>query len=123
MSWKRAQTHAESMLQNLGLGPTRKGRKDLQGKRLVLVDDGLNPYRAMCFTVAAKIFRRRGGDVEATKPETGEAPHAKIVDAPGQKSAPPNQGPRPGQPARPPAGSPKPRPRMTNDKFSRGPRS
>jgi hypothetical protein len=123
MSWKRAQTHAESMLQNLGLSPTRKTRKDLQGKRLVLVDDGLNPYRTMCFTVAAKIFRRRGGDVETTKPEAGEAPHAKVVDVPGPKSSRPDQGPRAGQPARPPAGSPAARPRMTNDKFSRGPRS
>lgn len=82
MSWKRAQTHAESMLQNLGLTPTKKGRKDLRGKRLVLVDDGLNPYRTMCFTVAAKIVRRRGGEVETVKPAADEPPHAKIVDAP-----------------------------------------
>jgi hypothetical protein len=82
MSWKRAQTHAESMLLNLGLAPTKKGRKDLQGKQLVLVDDGLNPYRTMCFTVAAKIVRRRGGEVETVKPAAGEPSHAKIVDAP-----------------------------------------
>ena len=82
MSWKRAQTHAESMLQNLGLPPAKKGRKDLRGKRLVLVDDGLNPYRTMCFTVAAKIVRRRGGEVETVKPAAGEPSHAKIVDAP-----------------------------------------
>src|ERR1700733_11870815 len=81
MSWKRAQTHAESMLENLGLPPTKKGRKDLRGKRLVLVDDGLNPYRTMCFTVAAKIVRRRGGDVETVKPAEGEPAHAKIIDA------------------------------------------
>ena len=89
MSWKRAQTHAESMLENLGLPPTKKGRKDLRGKRLVLVDDGLNPYRTMCFTVAAKIVRRRGGDVETVKPAEGEPAHAKIIDA-----AMPQAGPR-----------------------------
>jgi hypothetical protein len=88
MSWKRAQTHAESMLENLGLPPTKKGRKDLRGKRLVLVDDGLNPYRTMCFTVAAKIVRRRGGDVETVKPAEGEASHAKIVDAAGPQPGP-----------------------------------
>jgi hypothetical protein len=81
MSWKRAQAHAESMLENLGLGPSKKGRKDLRGKRLVLVDDGLNPYRTMCFTVAGKIVRRRGGEVETVKPEAGEPAHAKVVDA------------------------------------------
>jgi hypothetical protein len=88
MSWKRAQTHAESMLQNLGLPPAKKGRKDLRGKQLVLVDDGLNPYRTMCFTVAAKIVRRRGGEVETVKPAAGEPSHAKIVDAPAQPPAP-----------------------------------
>jgi hypothetical protein len=82
MSWKRAQSHAESMLQNLGLPPVKKGRKDLRGKCLVLVDDGLNPYRTMCFTVAAKIVRRRGGEVETVKPADGEPSHAKIVEAP-----------------------------------------
>jgi hypothetical protein len=82
MSWKRAQTHAESMLQNLGLPPAKKGRKDLRGKCLVLVDDGLNPYRTMCFTVAAKIVRKRGGEVETVKPAEGEPSHAKIVEAP-----------------------------------------
>jgi hypothetical protein len=70
------------MLQNLGLPPTKKGRKDLRGKQLVLVDDGLNPYRTMCFTVAAKIARRRGAEVETAKPAEGEPSHAKIVDAP-----------------------------------------
>jgi hypothetical protein len=88
MSWKRAQTHAESMLENLGLPPAKKGRKDLRGKKLVLVDDGLNPYRTMCFTVAAKIVRRRGGDVETVKPAEGELSHAKIVDAPASPPAP-----------------------------------
>ena len=91
MSWKRAQTHAESMLQNLGLPPAKKGRKDLRGKLLVLVDDGLNPYRTMCFTVATKIVRRRGGEVEAVKPAAGEPAHAKIVDAPASPQAPRSQ--------------------------------
>jgi hypothetical protein len=91
MSWKRAQTHAESMLENLGVPPAKKGRKDLRGKRLVLVDDGLNPYRTMCFTVAAKIVRRRGGEVETVKPAAGEPSHAKIVDAPPQSPAPRSQ--------------------------------
>jgi hypothetical protein len=88
MSWKRAQTHAESMLENLGLPPAKKGRQDLRGKRLLLVDDGLNPYRTMCFTVAAKIVRRRGGEVETVKPAAGEPSHVKIVDAPAQPPAP-----------------------------------
>jgi hypothetical protein len=88
MSWKRAQTHAESMLENLGLPPAKKGRKDLRGKRLVLVDDGLNPYRTMCFTVAAKIVRRRGGEVETVKPAEGEPSHAKVVDASASVPAP-----------------------------------
>ena len=105
MSWKRAQLHAESMLQNLGLPPTRKGRKDLRGKRLILIDDASNPYRTMCFTVAAKIVRRRGGDVEITKPENGEPPHAKVVDVavpqptplPATPSASPSRKPRYGR--------------------------
>jgi hypothetical protein len=80
MSWKRAQTHAESMLQNLGLGKGIKGRKDLRDKRVVFVDDGTNEYRTMCFTMAAKIVRRRGAEVESVKPEPGEVPHAKVVD-------------------------------------------
>ena len=88
MSWKRAQTHAESMLENLGLPAAKKGRKDLRGKRLVLVDDGLNPYRTMCFTVAGKIVRRRGGEVETVKPAEGEPSHAKVVDAPAQPPTP-----------------------------------
>src|ERR1700758_2930162 len=87
MSWKRAQSHAESMLENLGLPPAKKGRKDLRGKRLVLVDDGLNPYRTMCFTVAAKIVRKRGGEVETVKPADGEPSHAKIVEDPGPRDS------------------------------------
>jgi hypothetical protein len=79
MSWKRAQIHAESMLRNLGVQPQIKGRKDLRGKKLVLVDDGMNPYRTMCFTIAAKIVKKRGGTVETAQPRPGEAPYAKIV--------------------------------------------
>jgi hypothetical protein len=79
MSWKRAQIHAESMLMNLGVAPQNKGRKDLRGKKLVLIDDGMNPYRTMCFTIAAKIVKRRGGDVETAQPGPGEAPYAKII--------------------------------------------
>jgi hypothetical protein len=80
MSWKRAQTHAESMLQNLGLGKGIKGRKDLRDKRVIFVDDGTNRYRTMCFTIAAKIVRRRGAEVDNVKPQPGEVPHAKVVD-------------------------------------------
>src|SRR5258708_38934215 len=81
MSWKRAQTHAESMLLNLGLAAMKKGRQDLRGKGLVLVDDGTNPYRSMCFTVAAKIVRRHGGGVETVKPAPGAPPPAQLVVA------------------------------------------
>ena len=80
MSWKRAQIHAESMLLNLGLGKGIKGRKDLREKRVVFVDDGTNAYRTMCFTIAAKIVRKRGAEVDNVKPEPGEVPHAKVVD-------------------------------------------
>jgi hypothetical protein len=80
MSWKRAQNHAELMLQNLGFGKAIKGRKDLRDKRVVFVDDGTNEYRTMCFTIAAKIVRKRGAEVENVKPEPGEAPHAKVVE-------------------------------------------
>ncbi|HEY1476998.1 MAG TPA: phosphoribosyltransferase [Chthoniobacterales bacterium] len=84
MSWKRAQTHAESMLENLGIGRAVRGRKDLRGKKVVLVDDGSNPYRTMCFTIAAKLVKKRGAEVETIAPGPGEAPHAKIVDAASQ---------------------------------------
>jgi hypothetical protein len=47
---------------------------------VVFVDDGTNEYRTMCFTIAAKIVRKRGAEVENVKPEPGEAPHAKVVD-------------------------------------------
>jgi len=79
MSWKRAQIHAESMLTNLGVAPQIKGRKDLRGRKLILVDDGMNPYRAMCFTIAAKIVKKRGGTVETVQARPGETPHAKVV--------------------------------------------
>lgn len=80
MSWKRAQMHAESMLKNLGIEPPLKGRKDLQAKRLTLVDDGTNEYRTMCFAIAAKIVKKRGGEVEIVKPGPGEVPHARVED-------------------------------------------
>jgi|ERR1700730_6104915 hypothetical protein len=82
MSWKRAQMHAESMLENIGIGEKLKGRKDLRGKKVIFFDDGANPYRTMCFTVAAKLVKRRGGEVENAKPGPGEASHAKVLDIP-----------------------------------------
>ncbi|HET9375778.1 MAG TPA: hypothetical protein VFO40_12460 [Chthoniobacterales bacterium] len=94
MSWKRAQIHAESMLLNLGLGKGIKGRKDLRDKRVVFVDDGTNEYRTMCFTIAAKIVRRRGAEVDTVKPEPGEVPHAKVLDL--GKPAGPKPGRSPG---------------------------
>jgi hypothetical protein len=84
MSWKRAQIHAESMLETIGIGEKIKGRKDLRGKKVIFFDDGTNPYRSMCFTVAAKLVRRRGGEVANEKPAAGEASHAKVVDIPVQ---------------------------------------
>ena len=68
------------MLAKLGIGPGLKGKKDLRGKRAIFFDDGTNPYRAMCFTVAAKILRRRGAEVETAVPSSTEAPHVKIID-------------------------------------------
>jgi len=68
------------MLENLGLGKGTKGRKDLREKRVVFVDDGSNAYRTMCFTIAAKIVRRRGGEAETVKPGPDELAHAKVVD-------------------------------------------
>jgi hypothetical protein len=84
MSWKRAQTHAESMLENLGIGERLRGKKDLRGKKVIFVDDGSNAYRTMCFTIAAKLVKRRGAEVETTAPGPGEAPHAKVVEMPSQ---------------------------------------
>jgi predicted phosphoribosyltransferase len=80
MSWKKAQEHAESMLENLGLGERLKGRKDLRGKKVVFVDDGSDTYRTMCFTIAAKLIKKRGADLEIVAPGPGEAPHVKVVD-------------------------------------------
>jgi hypothetical protein len=84
MSWKRAQIHAESMLVKLGIGPGSKGRKDLRGKKAVFYDDGKNPYRTMCFTVAAKLLKKRGAEVEMAVPGPTETPHLKIIDLPQQ---------------------------------------
>ncbi|HEY0792316.1 MAG TPA: hypothetical protein VGD78_14730 [Chthoniobacterales bacterium] len=81
MSWKRAQGHAESMLTNLGVGPKVKGKRDLRGKKLLLVDDEANPYRTMCFALAAKMVKSRGGDVETRVPTAEEVPHAKLLGA------------------------------------------
>ena len=82
--------HAESMLKNLGIEPKFKGRKDLQAKRLTLVDDGTSEYRTMCFAIAAKIVKKRGGEVEIVKPGPGEVPHARVEDL-----RPPTRKPRP----------------------------
>ena len=48
---------------------------------LIFVDDGLNPYRTMCFTIAAKLAKRRGAEIETLAPGPGEVPHAKVVEA------------------------------------------
>lgn len=69
------------MLENLGIGERLKGRKDLRGKKVVFVDDGSNPYRTMCFTIAAKLVKKRGAEIEMLAPGPGEAPHAKVVEA------------------------------------------
>ena len=58
-----------------------KGRRDLRGKKLLLVDDEANPYRTMCFTLAAKMVKSRGGDVETRVPTAEEVPHAKLLSA------------------------------------------
>jgi hypothetical protein len=108
MSWKHAQIHAEAMLENLGLGKGLKGRKDLRNKRLVFVDDGTNEYRTMCFTIAAKIVRRRGAEVENLKPGPGEVPHARVVDLVNPQAPVPGQPPAPVK--RPPAQPTKTRP-------------
>jgi hypothetical protein len=70
------------MLEKLGVGEKPKGRKgDLRSKKVVFVDDGSNPYRTMCFTIAAKLAKKRGADIETVAPGPGEIPHAKVVDA------------------------------------------
>jgi len=68
------------MLENLGIGERLKGRKDLRGKKVIFVDDGSNPYRTMCFTIAAKLAKRRGAEIETLVPGPGEVPHAKVVE-------------------------------------------
>jgi hypothetical protein len=82
------------MLAKLGIGPGLKGKKDLRGKRAIFFDDGTNPYRAMCFTVAAKILKRRGAEIETAVPGSTEAPHVKIVDL--AQLPKPAQQPKPG---------------------------
>jgi hypothetical protein len=88
MSWKRAQTHAESMLLDLGAPTPTKGRQDLRGRKLLLVDDRTNPYRSMCFSIAAKLAKRRGAEVETREPNAGEVSHAKLLQG---SPASPNQ--------------------------------
>lgn len=96
MSWKRAQMHAELMLKNLGIEPQVKGRKDLRAKRLTLVDDGTSEYRTMCFAIAAKLVKKRGGEVEIVKPGPGEVPHARVEDlSPHPRKPRPRTTPRP----------------------------
>ena len=47
----------------------------------MFVDDGLNPYRTMCFTIAAKFVKKRGAEVgDHRAGPAGEAPHAKVVE-------------------------------------------
>jgi hypothetical protein len=72
------------MLVKFGIGPGSKGRKDLRDKKAVFYDDGKNPYRTMCFTVAAKLLKKRGAEVELAVPGPTEAPHVKIIDLPQQ---------------------------------------
>jgi predicted phosphoribosyltransferase len=73
------------MLENLGIGGRFKGRKDLRGKKVIFVDDGSDTYRTMCFTIAAKLAKKRGAEVETLAPASGEAPHARVVEMPQQK--------------------------------------
>jgi len=56
------------MLENLGIGRAVRGRKDLRGKKVVFVDDGLNPYRTMCFTIAAKLVKKRERRLRPSRP-------------------------------------------------------
>lgn len=86
------------MLGNLGAGPKVKGRKDLRGRKLLLVDDEANPYRTMCFTIAAKIVKKRGGDVEIRVPKAGEIPHAEMLGGPPEKPEPRKSEPRKSEP-------------------------
>ena len=70
------------MLETLGIGEKQKGKKDLRGKKVIFVDDGKNPYRTMCFTIGAKLAKRRGAEIETVTPGPGELPHAKVVEVP-----------------------------------------
>jgi predicted GTPase len=72
------------MLEKLGIGEKLKGRKDLRGKKVTFVDDGLNPYRTMCFTIAGKLAKRRGAEIETVAPGPGEVPHAKVSEVTSQ---------------------------------------
>jgi predicted phosphoribosyltransferase len=73
------------MLENLGIGERFKGKKDLRGKKVIFVDDGSDTYRTMCFTIAAKLAKKRGAEVETLAPASGEVPHARVVEIPQQK--------------------------------------
>jgi predicted GTPase len=81
------------MLVNLGIGEKVKGRKDLRGKKVIFVDDDTNPYRTMCFTIAGKLAKRRGAEIETVPPGPGEVPHAKVIEAPQQPRPPKIQRP------------------------------
>jgi predicted GTPase len=72
------------MLESLGIGEKLKGRKELRGKKVVFVDDSSDPYRTMCFTIAAKLVKKRGAEVETLAPGPGEAPHVKVVEVASQ---------------------------------------
>jgi hypothetical protein len=72
------------MLAKLGIGPGRKGRKDLRDKKAIFYDSGTDPYRTMCFSVAAKLLKKRGAEVEMLVPVSNEASQVKIVDLPQQ---------------------------------------
>jgi hypothetical protein len=68
------------MLENLGIGQSVRVKRDLRNKKVVFVDDGSNPYRTMCFTIAAKLVKKRGAEVEIVAPGPDEVPHAKVVE-------------------------------------------
>jgi predicted GTPase len=72
------------MLETLGIGERLKGKKDLREKKVIFVNDGSNPYRTMCFTIAAKLAKKRGAEVETVTPGPGEVPHVKVVQVASQ---------------------------------------
>jgi hypothetical protein len=47
----------------------------------------------MCFTLAAKIVRKRGAEVENVKPASGEEPHAKVINLGKPEQPKPNRSP------------------------------